>query len=91
MSKDTIEKISCPKCASEAVYRDGKARTGKQRYLCIMCGTQFTASCRTRVKNRPVCTACGGIMHLYKHENTSVRFRCSQYPLCKTYKKIPKT
>ncbi len=91
MSKDTIEKVSCPHCASEAVYRDGKAQTGKQRYLCLMCGMQFTASSRTRVKERPLCTVCGNPMHLYRDEQTTVRFRCSQYPVCKTYKIISKT
>jgi transposase-like protein len=91
MSKDSIDKVSCPQCASEAVYRDGKARTGKQRYLCLLCGMQFTASSRTRVQQRPSCPACGRIMHLYKNEQTAVRFRCSRYPACNTYMKVSKT
>ena len=91
MSKDTIKRINCPKCGSEAIYRDGKARTGKQRYLCLMCGTQFTDSNRTRVRNRPLCSECGSLMYLYRNEQASIRFRCSQYPSCKTYKKILKT
>lgn len=90
MSKDTIEKISCPKCVSEAVYRDGKSRTGKQRHLCLMCGTQFTASHRMRVHVRPFCSTCGSPMYLYKDEEAIVCFRCSRYPLFKTYKKISK-
>ncbi|HAM53467.1 MAG TPA: hypothetical protein DCP92_23265 [Nitrospiraceae bacterium] len=34
--------IKCPWCESEALYKYGKAWTGKQRFLCMMCGKQFT-------------------------------------------------
>jgi transposase-like protein len=91
MSKDSIDKVSCPRCASTAVYRDGRVRTGKQRYLCLLCGMQFTSSGRTRVQQRPSCPVCGSCMHLYKNEQTAIRFRCSQYPICNTYKKVLKT
>ena len=88
MSKDTISKIQCPACGSKAVYRDGKAHTGKQRYLCLMCGLQFTSSHHTQIQTRPLCSTCGNRMHLYKEEETILRFRCSQYPTCKTYAKV---
>jgi len=88
MSKDTINNIQCPDCDSEAVYRDGRARTGKQRYLCLMCGFQFTISHRVHVGERPSCEICGSGMHVYRKEQGLVRFRCSRYPVCKTYKKI---
>ncbi len=26
-------------------------------------------------------------MHIYKRENSTIRFRCSDYPACKTFKK----
>lgn len=90
MSKDTISKIQCPACGSKAVYRDGKAHTGKQRYLCLMCGLQFTSSHHTQIQTRPLCSTCGNRMHLYKEEETILRFRCSQYPTCKTYAKVRK-
>jgi predicted RNA-binding Zn-ribbon protein involved in translation (DUF1610 family) len=90
MSKDTIKNVQCPECESTAVYRDGWARTGKQRYLCLMCGMQFTNWYRTRVQKRPLCVACGSIMHLYNHDETTIRFRCSRYPECRTYTKMPK-
>ncbi len=90
MSKDTINNIRCPACESNIVYRAGRARTGKQRYLCLICGMQFTNGHRTRVKNRPLCVACGSIMHLYSYELTIIRFRCSRYPDCRTYTKVPK-
>ena len=90
MSKDTIENIQCPACRSKTVYRDGKARTGNQRYLCLMCGMQFTVSHRMRVKDRPLCAACGNPMHLYRDEQTILRFRCSRYPGCRTYLKVLK-
>jgi transposase-like protein len=90
MSKDTIDDIQCPACESTAVYRDGWARTGKQRYLCLICGMQFTNGKRTRVKKRPSCLVCGSTMHLYRDERTVIRFRCSRYPDCRTYTKVPK-
>jgi len=90
MSKDTISKILCPTCGSNAVYRDGKAHTGKQRYLCLMCGLQFTSSHQTQIHKRPLCSTCGNHMHLYKEEKMYQRFRCSQYPVCKTYAKVPR-
>jgi len=78
--------LQCPYCNSEALYKYGRIRTGKQRYLCVMCGKQFTpTSRRCIVKNRPVCPECGGLMHLYKREGDVVRFRCACYPKCKTY------
>jgi transposase-like protein len=90
MSKDTINNVQCPACDSNAIYRDGLVMAGKQRYLCLMCGMQFTNGHRTRVKKRPQCVACGNIMHLYKDEQTTVRFRCSRYPDRRTYTKVPK-
>lgn len=55
-----------------------------------MCGMQFTNGHRARVKQRPSCLECGSNMHLYKDEKTTVRFRCSRYPNCKTYTKVTK-
>ncbi len=89
MSKDTIQNVQCPACGSTNLYRDGRARTGKPRYLCLLCGKQFTDSHRRNVKNRPVCPACGSIMHLYKAEQTTLRYRCSRYPDCRMYTKVP--
>jgi len=90
MSKETIDNVQCPACHSISIYRDGKARTGNQRYLCMMCGMQFTISHRTRVKERPLCLTCGQPMHLYRQEQTLVRFRCSSFPTCRTYVKVLK-
>lgn len=81
--------VKCTSCGSEAIYRYGKAWTGKQRFLCLICGKQFTLGGeRARVSGRPYCPSCGQPMHLYKRENEAVRFRCSKYPECKTFKKI---
>lgn len=81
--------IMCPHCNLDAVYKYGKTWQGKQRYLCLICGRQFTQnSGRAEVKDRPVCEVCGKIMHLYKKENKVLRFRCSGYPACKTFKKV---
>ncbi|HAM49274.1 MAG TPA: Insertion element protein [Nitrospiraceae bacterium] len=78
----------CPSCDSSAIYKYGKVRTGKQRYLCIVCGRQFTdGSKKATVKGKPVCPECGRLMNLYKIDGDVVRFRCSGYPECRTFKK----
>jgi ssDNA-binding Zn-finger/Zn-ribbon topoisomerase 1 len=54
-----------------------------------MCGRQFTiGASRTEWKDKPLCPVCGRIMHVYKREDTILRFRCSGYPACRIYKKI---
>ncbi len=79
----------CPKCGSEAVYKYGRAWTGKQRFLCMICGLQFTEHPRrSRILQRPKCPKCGADMHLYKKEKDFLRFRCGSYPKCKTFIKI---
>ena len=79
----------CPGCHSEALYKYGKTKTGKQRFLCLICGRQFTkGSSDSRTKNRPRCPNCQKLMHVYKKENNAVRFRCSDYPQCRTFRKI---
>ena len=77
----------CPECGSDAVYRYGRIPNGKQRYICILCSRQFIMSTKTSYNN-PVCSVCGSKMHCYRKEEKYVRFRCSQYPNCKTYVKI---
>jgi transposase-like protein len=80
--------ISCPDCNKDALYKYGKTRNGKQRFLCLMCGRQFSpGTTKTEVKGKPECPKCGKQMHLYKIEGDIVRFRCSNYPECKTFKK----
>jgi DNA-directed RNA polymerase subunit RPC12/RpoP len=83
--------IECPFCKSEALYKYGKIKTGKQRYLCMMCGKQFTLGVRRiEMKDRPFCPGCGRPMHVYRRESEVIRFRCSCYPECKTYAKTLK-
>jgi len=82
------DEIKCPACDCDAVYKYGRAWTGKQRFLCMMCGMQFTDDAKkATVKGKPLCPQCGKAMNLYKIEGDIVRFRCSVYPDCKTYKK----
>jgi len=84
----TTDEVRCPSCETYALYKNGKAWTGKQRFLCLMCGKQFTYSAsRATVKGKPVCPECGKHMNIYMLEGDIVRFRCSGYPECKTYKK----
>jgi transposase-like protein len=82
-------KIICPACDSDAAYRYGKIKTGAQRFMCMMCGTQFTQGAhKTIVKGKPLCPACGKHMNVYKLEGDVIRFRCSGYPQCKTFRKF---
>lgn len=84
IAEDT--EVKCPNCDSEVVYRYGRAWTGKQRFLCLICKKQFTVGReRVTVKDRPCCPACGKVMHIYKREETSVRFRCASYPKCRIF------
>lgn len=82
--------LKCPVCASEAVYKYGHVKTGKQRLRCVLCGRQFVLGfARHELRNRPTCPRCGLKMHLYMHDKMALRFRCSEYPDCKSYTKIP--
>jgi transposase-like protein len=81
--------IRCPKCKSAAIYKYGKTSAGSKRYLCMMCKRQFTRdSIKKEIKGRPLCPACGRAMHVYMKSATFIRFRCSNYPECKTFKKL---
>ncbi len=85
--KERVE-VKCPQCNLDAVYKYGKTWQGKQRFICLICGRQFTQNNgRFEVKDRPVCPVCGKVMHLYKREYKVLRFRCSGYPGCKTFSK----
>lgn len=87
---DKVLELKCPACASEAVYRYGHVKTGKQRLRCIMCGRQFVLGfVKHEIRNRPTCPTCGLKMHLYMHDIKTLRFRCSDYPDCRSYTKIP--
>ncbi|NTU48427.1 MAG: IS1 family transposase [Syntrophobacteraceae bacterium] len=79
----------CPQCQSEAVYRYGKTKNGKQRFICIVCRRQFSLdSPRSQIIAKPVCPECGNPMHVYMRDLGVTRFRCSQYPACRTYLKM---
>lgn len=83
------EPLVCPSCASDALYRYGRTKQGKQRFRCILCGRQFIEGSKAKTQvQRPLCLECGKRMHIYKIEEDGVRFRCSGYPRCRTFRKI---
>ena len=85
----TRAEVECPRCGSDAIYRYGRTHSGKPRFICILCRRQFSAGIKKcEFQNKPSCPLCGRSMHIYKREKGSIRFRCSAYPQCKTYKKI---
>jgi DNA-directed RNA polymerase subunit RPC12/RpoP len=80
--------VGCPNCQADALYRYGRIWTGRQRYICLLCGRQFTlGSTRREWKDKPTCPVCGKPMHFYQRGKGFVRFRCSGYPDCKRYVK----
>jgi transposase-like protein len=88
IKKSSLYNIRCPHCEADVSYKYGRIHTGKQRYLCLMCGRQFTiGAMRTEWKDKPHCPVCGRIMHVYKRDGHILRFRCSGYPGCRIYTK----
>jgi transposase-like protein len=82
-------RIQCPECSSDAVYKYGHTSAGKQRFLCLLCERQFIVNRENLTfKKRPSCPACGKPMHSYMKSADHIRFRCSDYPQCKTYLKV---
>ena len=37
-----MNELDCPHCGAVRIVKNGHAHTGKQRYLCRICGYQFT-------------------------------------------------
>lgn len=37
-----MNELDCPHCGAVRIVKNGHAHTGKQRYLCRVCGRQFT-------------------------------------------------
>jgi ssDNA-binding Zn-finger/Zn-ribbon topoisomerase 1 len=85
---EKISEIRCPACDSDAVYKYGKAWTGRQRYLCLICAKQFTFGEKIELLNKPHCPVCGKPMHIYMKAGETSRFRCSAYPKCRTFSKF---
>ncbi len=86
---ETETMINCPFCNSEAFYKFGKTKNENQRFRCLMCNRQFSqGGKKLEVQGKPICDKCNNPMHLYKIEGEVVRFRCSNYPKCKTFKKF---
>lgn len=80
--------LNCPFCNSEALYKYGRTKTEKQRFRCLICNRQFSEGAnKVEVQGKPLCMKCGKSMHLYKIEGELIRFRCANYPACKTFRK----
>jgi len=87
--EDGESHVACPGCGSQALNKYGRIKTGKQRYLCLVCGRQFVLpSAKEAVPFRPDCPNCGKPMVVYARGPGFIRFRCAEYPECKTYRKI---
>lgn len=79
----------CPRCGSDALNKNGRIASGKQRYRCLVCERQFVHPAnRKPLALRPTCPVCGKTMHVYAREKETVRFRCAAYPSCRTYTKV---
>ena len=83
------KRVICPKCGSDAYYKYGKTQAGKARYLCLSCNRQFVAFPVRKVnEKRPPCPVCGKPMHVYMRAEDHIRFRCMDYPECRTFLKV---
>jgi transposase-like protein len=81
--------MRCPRCGSDAFNRYGRTLAGKQRFICLVCRRQFVGSpTRSPVSVRPLCPVCGRPMHGYMKSPQGMRFRCSDYPACRTFKTV---
>jgi DNA-directed RNA polymerase subunit RPC12/RpoP len=86
-----VSDIKCPRCDAEAIYKFGKTKTGKQRYICQVCNRQFVpGKSRLEATKRPRCPSCGKLMHIFMRGDSFIRFRCSDYPKCRTFHKLTK-
>lgn len=85
-----VNGVFCPRCRSDAIYRYGKTANGKRRYLCQVCHRQFSLKRTGQLgeQERPACPACGKPMHVYMRCGATIRFRCSDYPTCRTFLKM---
>lgn len=84
-----VSDVTCPGCGADVLYKYGKDKRGKQRFYCLICERQFVPGIsRPKVDNRPICPLCGEDMNLYMRGDGVLRFRCSAYPECRTYKKV---
>ena len=64
----------------------GMTKHRKRRFQCLVCRRQFSFdSLRRSVMNNPICPHCDEPMHVYKRESRGIKYRCSNYPHCKTY------
>jgi transposase-like protein len=90
MNEALIEnRVVCPVCKSFAVYKNGHARGGIQRYLCLLCNRQFLPGHeRVFPETRPACPRCSEEMYLFKKKEAYDVFRCAHYPVCRTYVKV---
>lgn len=83
------DSIKCPKCGSDAYHRYGFTKNGKVRRLCLVCERQYVVDSSWRpAPNRPDCPVCKQPMHVYRRHADAVRYRCRNYPECKTFVKV---
>ncbi len=87
--QDEDASLTCPRCGAGALNKNGHIKSGKQRYLCLVCNRQFVIpSAASTLPFRPHCDACGRPMHVYARDDRFIRFRCSGYPACRSYRRI---
>lgn len=46
---ETFMKISCPRCDSSAIRKNGSTHSGKQKYECLSCGKQFVEDPQNKI------------------------------------------
>ncbi|WP_319523411.1 topoisomerase DNA-binding C4 zinc finger domain-containing protein [uncultured Desulfosarcina sp.] len=81
--------LTCPACGSSATYRYGRTINGKKRRICMLCNRQYVVDGPRRNDTlRPNCPVCNQPMHRYMQKKGFIRYRCSNYPRCRTYLRV---
>ncbi|QCX33330.1 IS6 family transposase [Caloramator sp. E03] len=78
----SLNKISCPRCHSQNLYRFGKDKAGNQKYQCKDCRRQFTLEDYKGKKNRvlrgyPRCPVCGSGTYLHHDYEYYSHYTCN--------------
>ncbi|AMW31947.2 DDE-type integrase/transposase/recombinase [Fervidobacterium islandicum] len=82
--------VSCPKCGSTNIYKNGHDKYGNQQYFCKDCKRTFRLVHSKKHKlfsfPYPKCPVCGKTMQIHKIKKAFVKFRCRS---CHTRDEIP--
>ncbi len=81
--------VKCPECYNTDLYKFGKDKNSKQKYLCRRCRRQFTLeSIKKYQAGYPKCPVCGKATYLHHKYKCHVSFKCNDRKCNHTFKQI---